>query len=77
MHSPADGLLPEPASLAADAVFFQVSDDAAAGVDVLCLNNGHTLRRINGMTGQTAWSWKLDVSTEYVLLSYIELCLFC
>lgn len=64
LHPPAEGLLPEPASLAADAVFYQVSDDPAAGVDILCLTNGNTLRRINGMSGKTTWSWKLNAATE-------------
>lgn len=64
MHPIVDGLLPEPASLAADARFYQVSEDAAAGFDVLCLSNAHTLRRLNGMTGQTSWSWTFDTATE-------------
>lgn len=64
LHSPTEGLLPEPASIATDAVFYQVSDDPAAGIDILCLSNGHELRRINGMNGQTAWSWKLNSATE-------------
>lgn len=64
-HSLQDGLLPEPGSLATDAVFYHPYTETAA-LDVISLANGKEIRRIDGRTGQTIWRWTLNTPDESV-----------
>lgn len=59
-HSPERGLLPEPGSIAADAVFASTSQDS----DVFTLANGRDVRLISGKTGDVVWEYTIDLPTE-------------
>ena len=59
-HAPESGLLPEPGSIAADAVFAGGED----GADVFTLANGRTIRRIDGKSGSVLWTYEFEAVKE-------------
>jgi hypothetical protein len=71
-HENAVGLLPEPGSIAADAAFYQYSEQDGTVFDIISLSNGKDLRRVNGKTGEVVWQYTLDKTEESVCIKYIS-----
>lgn len=53
LHTPEAGRLLQPANLGVAVTF----DESKATKDSFVLTNGHTLRRIDGSTGEVLWGW--------------------
>ncbi|KAG8684607.1 hypothetical protein FRC08_013602, partial [Ceratobasidium sp. 394] len=53
LHKPSLGRLLEPADLGVDIAFGRDAHD----IDAYVLTNAHTVTRLEGRSGETAWSW--------------------
>ena len=57
-HVPASGLLFQPSDLGAHITFVEKNDTTLAPTtDAYVLTNGHVIRRIDSMSGNTRWEW--------------------
>ncbi|KAF8512945.1 DUF1620-domain-containing protein [Hysterangium stoloniferum] len=64
MHRPITGRLLEPARIGQDIVF---SVDSTS--DIFVLTNAFTVRRIDGLNGETKWQWSSEEQSSSILFS--------
>ncbi|CAL1698629.1 unnamed protein product [Somion occarium] len=67
LHSADSGRLFEPVNLGVAIAF----DDSDKSKDTFVLTNGHTLRRINGKSGDIVWGWTSPDQTSLVVYSKV------
>ena len=71
LHTHETGTLFEPSDLGASIAFVPSSSQ------LLVLTNGHTLRSIDGMTGETKWSWTSEDQRSVRSLMFFVFWLMC